>query len=198
MNKRRQINDIYYIKAEFDCRLGLVYSRLEDTNSEALFMEYNTSELCDLYADNIDVLEPIFTSFGGAYSYAGEVTTIKCFEDKGLVDRVLATDGSGKVLVIDGGGSVRRALLDAYNVQMAVDNNWQGILCYGSVREVDVLEELDIGIHALAAIPVNADNKEIGDLDIAVNFGGVTFLPEDQLYADGTGVILSAEVLDLD
>lgn len=161
-------------------------------------MEYNTSEICDLFTDSIDVLDPMFSSFGGRYSYAGEVTTVKCFEDKGLVDKVLASNGEGKVLLIDGGGSTRRALLDAYNVRLAVENGWEGILCYGSVREIDVLEELDIGIHALTAIPVNAIANEVGDIDVAVNFAGVTFLPEDHLYADGTGIVLSPEALDLD
>lgn len=161
-------------------------------------MEINTSELCDLYADRIDVVDPIFTSYGGAFSYAGEITTIKCFEDRGLVDKVLATNGIGKVLLIDGGGSVRRALLDPENVQLAVDNGWEGIICYGAVRDVDLLEEFNIGIHAISAIPVAAESREIGDLDIAVNFGGVTFLPEDLVYADGTGIVLSPEPLDVE
>ncbi|WP_371193499.1 ribonuclease E activity regulator RraA [Glaciecola sp. SC05] len=161
-------------------------------------MEINTSELCDMYADRIDVVEPIFTSYGGAISYAGEVTTIKCFEDRGLVDKVLATNGIGKVLLIDGGGSLRRALIDTDNVQMAVDNGWEGIICYGAVRDVDLLEEFSIGIHAISAIPVAAESREIGDLDIAVNFAGVTFLPEDLVYADGTGIVLSPEPLDVE
>ncbi|MEM0911661.1 MAG: ribonuclease E activity regulator RraA [Pseudomonadota bacterium] len=161
-------------------------------------MDYNTSELCDLFADNIDVLEPSFNNYGGRYSYAGEVTTVKCFEDKGLIDKMLSSNGQGKVLLIDGGGSVRRALLDSDNVQLAVENEWEGIICFGAVREVDVLEEYDIGIHALNAIPVAADTREVGDLDIAVNFAGVTFLPEDYVYADGTGIVLAPEPLDID
>nr|WP_136251565.1 ribonuclease E activity regulator RraA [Ningiella ruwaisensis] len=161
-------------------------------------MEINTSELCDLYADRIDVVEPVFTNYGGAFSYAGEISTIKCFEDRGLVDKVLATNGIGKVLLIDGGGSTRRALVDAENVQLAVENGWEGIVCYGAVRDVDLLEEFDIGIHAINSIPVAADSREIGDLDIAVNFAGVTFLPEDFIYADGTGIILSPEPLDIE
>lgn len=160
-------------------------------------MQINTSEICDIYADNVDVLEPIFVNYGAVDAYMGEVITIKCFEDKGLVDKTLATPGEGKVLLIDAGGSTRRAILDAYNVQMAVDNGWEGIICYGCVREVDLLEEMEIGIHALSAIPVNAEIREIGDLDVAVNFAGVTFLPEDQIYADSTGIVLSAEPLDL-
>lgn len=161
-------------------------------------MEINTSEICDIYADNVDVLEPVLSNFGGRDAYSGEVLTVKCFEDKGLVDKALATPGLGKVLVVDGGGSTRRALIDAYNAQMAIENEWEGIVCYGSVREVDVLATLDIGIHAIAAIPVNAGIKEEGEVDIPVNFAGVTFLPEDSIYADSTGVVLSAEILDLD
>ena len=161
-------------------------------------MEYNTSELCDLFADSVDVVDPIFASFGGRYSFGGEITTIKCFEDRGLVDRVLAQPGAGKVLLIDGGGSSRRALFDASSAQIAIDNDWEGVVIYGSVREVDSLAELDIGVLAVAAIPVNAECESIGEIDVPVNFGGVTFLPEDHLYADSTGVILSPEPLDLD
>ena len=161
-------------------------------------MEYNTSELCDLFADIVDVVDPIFASFGGRYSFGGEITTIKCFEDRGLIDRVLAQPGAGKVLLIDGGGSSRRALFDASSAQVAIDNDWEGVVIYGSVREVDSLAELDIGVLAVAAIPVNAECESIGEVDVPVNFGGVTFLPEDHLYADSTGVILSPEPLDLD
>ena len=161
-------------------------------------MEYNTSELCDLFADSVDVVDPIFASFGGRYSFGGEITTIKCFEDRGLVDRVLAQPGAGKVLLIDGGGSSRRALFDASSAQIAIDNDWEGVVIYGSVREVDSLAELDICVLAVAAIPVNAECESIGEVDVPVNFGGVTFLPEDHLYADSTGVILSPEPLDLD
>ena len=161
-------------------------------------MEYNTSELCDLFADSVDVVDPIFASFGGRYSFGGEITTIKCFEDRGLIDRVLAQPGAGKVLLIDGGGSSRRALFDASSAQVAIDNDWEGVVIYGSVREVDSLAELDIGVLAVAAIPVNAECESSGEVDLPVNFGGVTFLPEDHLYADSTGVILSPEPLDLD
>ena len=161
-------------------------------------MEYNTSELCDLFADSVDVVEPIFASYGGRISFGGEITTVKCYEDKGLIDRVLAENGEGKVLLIDGGGSVRRALIDAGIAQQAVENGWEGIVCYGSVREVDALEELDIGILAVGSIPVLAGDEQTGDIDLAVNFAGVTFLPEDHLYADSTGIVLSPEPLDID
>jgi len=89
-------------------------------------------------------------------------------------------------------------LIDSSAAQLACDNGWEGIVCYGSVREVDELEEINIGIHAIASIPVSADDQDTGETDVAVNFGGVTFLPEDHLYADTTGIILSPEPLDLE
>lgn len=161
-------------------------------------MEYNTSELCNTYMEMVDVVEPMFSSFGGRSSFGGMVSTIKCFEASGLIIEAVKENGVGRVLLIDGGGSLRRALIDADIAETAADNGWEGIVCYGCVREVDALEELDIGIQALASIPVGASDSDVGELDIPVNFGGVTFLPEDHLYADTTGVILSPEPLDIE
>ncbi|MCG6231359.1 ribonuclease E activity regulator RraA [Vibrio furnissii] len=159
-------------------------------------MEYNTSALCDIYLDQVDVVEPMFSNFGGCASSAGQVTTIKCFEDNGLLRETLEQDGLGRVLLIDGGGSLRRALVDAELAAIAEENEWEGIVVYGCVREVDELEDMSIGIQALASIPVGAPAQGIGEVDVPVNFGGVTFLPEDYLYADNTGIILSQEPLN--
>ena len=161
-------------------------------------MFIDTSELCDLYAEQVDVVEPIFSSFGGVSNFYGKVTTVKCFESNGLIAEVLEENGEGRVLVVDGGGAVRRGLIDAELAQLAVDNGWEGIVVYGAVRQIQKLENLDIGIHALAPIPVSADESSAGESDIPVNFGGVTFFPEDYIYADLTGIILSQEPLDLD
>lgn len=161
-------------------------------------MEYNTSDLCDIYADLIDVVDPIFSNYGGRNSFGGKVVTIKCFEDSSVINQVVETNGEGKVLVIDGGGSTRRALLDFNIANIAARNSWEGIICYGSVRDVDAIEELDIGIQALISIPVGAPNKGTGEGDLAINFAGVTFLPDDHIYADNTGIILSPEPLDID
>ena len=161
-------------------------------------MQYNTSLLCDIYADTVDVVEPLLTNFGGRNSFAGEVVTIKCFESVGLIYKVLAENGAGKVLLVDGGGSLRRALVNADIAELAVENNWEGIVINGCIREVDLLEELDIGIQAITAIPVGAEDSEIGEINAPVNFAGVTFLPEDVLYADSTGIIISPEPLEIE
>ena len=86
-------------------------------------MDFDTSILCDYYPEDINVVEPLFTNFGGISSFSGQVITVKCFEDNGLLYELLQSNGSGKVLVIDGGGSVRRALIDAELVDIAVQNN---------------------------------------------------------------------------
>lgn len=161
-------------------------------------MFIDTSELCDLYAEQVDVVEPIFSSFGGVSNFYGKVTTVKCFESSGLIAEVLEENGEGRVLVVDGGGAVRRGLIDAELAQLAVDNGWEGIVVYGAVRQIQQLENLDIGIHALAPIPVSADESVAGESDVPVNFGSVTFFPEDYIYADLTGIILSQEPLYLD
>ena len=160
-------------------------------------MRIDTSELCDIYLDQVDVVDPIFSSFGGISSFSGKVTTVKCFENNGLIAEVLEEDGHGRVLLVDGGGAVRRALIDAELAQIAADNGWEGIIVYGAVRQIDQLENIEIGIQALAPIPVGADEQNIGEVDVPVNFGGVSFLPEDFVYADLTGIILSPEQLDL-
>lgn len=158
----------------------------------------DTSELCDIYADQVDVVEPIFSSFGGKSCFYGKITTVKCFENNGLIAEVLEENGQGRVLLVDGGGLVRRALIDAQLAQLAADNGWEGIIVNGAVRQLDILESLDLGIQALAPIPVGASSESHGEVDTPVNFGGVTFLPEDYVYADLTGIVLSPELLDLE
>lgn len=161
-------------------------------------MKYDTSELCDIYHEDVNVVEPIFANFGGRTSFGGRITTVKCFEDNGILYDILEEEGEGRVLVIDGGGSVRRALIDAELANLALQNNWEGIVVYGAVRQVDELAELDVGIQALASTPAGADGQGIGESDIRTNFGGVTFFSGDHLYADNTGIILSEEALDIE
>lgn len=154
-------------------------------------MDFETSILCDYYPEDVNVVEPIFANFGGITSFSGQVITVKCFEDNGILYEILQNDGTGKVLVIDGGGSTRRALIDSELVDIAIQNHWEGIIVYGAVRQIDYLADAEIGIQAIAAIPVGADDQGIGESDIKVNFGSVTFFSGDFIYADNTGIILS-------
>ena len=161
-------------------------------------MDYSTSDLCDHFADVVDVLEPMFINFGGRHNFSGRIKTVKCFENNELIRDILSQDGDECVLLIDGGGSTRRALIDIELAELAIENNWQGIIVYGAVRHVDELEELDLGIQAIASIPVAADSTGAGEDGIGVNFAGVSFFDDDFIYADSTGIVLSAEELELE
>lgn len=161
-------------------------------------MQYNTSELCDIYHEEVNVVEPLFSNFGGRNSFAGQITTVKCFEDNGILYELLEEEGAGRVLVVDGGGAIRRALIDAELAQLAEQNHWEGLVVYGAIRHVDELAELELGIQALAAIPVGVTSEGNGESDIRVTFGGVTFFSGDHLYADNTGIILAENPLDIE
>ena len=114
--------------------------------------------------------------FWGRTSFGGQITTVKCFEDNGLLYDLLEENGRGRVLLVDGGGSVRRALVDAALAQLAVQNEWEGIVVYGSVRQVDDTEELDIGIQAIAAIPQARRAKALAKATCASTSAASPFL----------------------
>lgn len=156
----------------------------------------STPDLCDAFPDDVQVLEPLLAGYGGRDSFGGEIVTIKCHEDNSLVKEQAARPGHGKVMVVDGGGSLRRALLGDMIAASATGNGWEGLIIYGCVRDVDALVDLDLGVQALASIPLKTDKRGIGDLNVSVTFGGVTFVPGHYVYADNNGVVVSARPLD--
>lgn len=160
-------------------------------------MHYITPDLCDAYPDQVQVLDPMFSSFGGHDSFGGQIVTVKCFEDNSKVKELVEQPGQGKVMVVDGGGSLRRALLGDMLAQKAAQNGWEGIVVYGCVRDVDVLAQIDLGVQALAPHPLKTDKRGIGDINVPVTFAGVTFRPGEFIYADNNGVIVSPIALTM-
>ncbi|MEE4908923.1 ribonuclease E activity regulator RraA [Pseudomonas alliivorans] len=160
-------------------------------------MHYLTPDLCDAYPDLIQVVEPMFSNFGGRDSFGGKIVTLKCFEDNSLVKEQIALDGKGKVLVVDGGGSLRCAMLGDMVAEQASKNGWEGVLIYGCVRDVDMLAQTDLGVQALASHPKKSEKRGVGELNVPVTFSGVTFKPGDYLYADNNGVIISPSPLTM-
>jgi regulator of ribonuclease activity A len=158
-------------------------------------MSISTPDLCDAYPDLIRVVAPLFTTYGGKASFGGAIVTVKCFEDNSLVREQVRLPGTGKVLVVDGGGSLRRALLGDRVAAAAADNGWEGLIIFGGIRDVDAVGRIALGVKALGAIPVKTEKRGLGDLNIAVTFGGVTFHPGEYVYADNNGIIVSAEPL---
>jgi len=159
--------------------------------------QWTTPDICDAYPEEVAVLQPMMKSFGGLSHFCGEVVTIKCHEDNSLVKEQASLPGNGRVMVVDGGGSLRRALLGDMIAEAAVNNGWSGLIIYGSVRDVDALAALELGVQALTAIPVKTLKRGIGDLNIEIEFGGVTFNPGDYVYADNNGVVVAKTALDL-
>jgi len=158
-------------------------------------MSFSTPDLCDDFPELVRVVEPMFINFGGTTTFGGEIITVKCFEDNSLVKENASKPGYGKVMVVDDDGSLRRALLGDLIAKDAVKNGWEGFIIYGCIRDVDIINRLDVGVHALDTVPLKTEKKGIGELNIAVTFGGVTFRPGEYVYADNNGVIVSKEKL---
>ena len=154
-----------------------------------------TPDLCDQYPHLVRVLEPMMRNYGGRKQFSGAIVTVKCFEDNSCVKQLVATAGQGRVLVVDGGGSMRRACLGDMLDAEACRNGWSGIVIYGCIRDVDEIAATDIGVQALAVHPMKTEKKNIGEIDIPVTFGGITFTPGDYLYADNNGVLVTSEPL---
>lgn len=154
-------------------------------------MTFSTPDICDEYSGRIQVLEPLFRDFGGKRKFCGEIVTVKCYEDNSMVKSTLAGKGRGKVLVVDGGGSLRCALLGDLLGAMAIENGWQGVLVNGCVRDVEILKGMELGVRALESHPLKSEKRGEGELDVIVRFAGVSIEPGWYLYADENGVIVA-------
>ncbi|HNJ77220.1 MAG TPA: ribonuclease E activity regulator RraA [Azospira sp.] len=162
-------------------------------------MTFKTPDLCDQFeADlgaSVRVVAPMFKRYGGRNAFSGRIATLKLFEDNSLVRTAFGEDGKGKVLVIDGGGSLRCALVGDQLAILAQKNGWEGVVVYGCIRDSGDINGIDIGVRALDTHPQKSIKKNVGDRDIAVTFGGVTFKPGEYLYADEDGVLVSDKPL---
>ncbi|HNU11044.1 MAG TPA: ribonuclease E activity regulator RraA [Rubrivivax sp.] len=156
--------------------------------------DFSTCDLCDAHKNDSDgafrVLPPVFPSYGGRRRFAGPVATVKCHEDNSLVKAALDTPGQGRVLVVDGGGSLRRALVGGNLAAAAARNGWAGVVVDGAVRDAAELAACDVGIRALALMPLPTEKRNQGQADVAVTIQGVTVRPGEWLYADEDGIVV--------
>lgn len=150
-----------------------------------------TADLCDEHGDKLQVCEPIFQMFGGRRAFAGPVSTVRCFEDNTRVKEAVDGPGEGHVLVVDGGGSRRRALFGDKLGSAAVKNGWAGVIIYGCIRDSGELGQMNLGLRALGTMPLRSDKRGEGERDIPVRFAGATFRPGDYVYVDEDGVVVS-------
>jgi regulator of ribonuclease activity A len=159
--------------------------------------DFATCDLCDAHKsdDTLRVLPPVFQSYGGRVRFSGPVVTVKCFEDNSLVKAALESPGQGQVLVVDGGGSLRRALVGGNIGAAAAKNGWAGVVVDGCVRDKAELAACDVGIRALALLPLPTQRRNEGQRDITVFVQGVPVRPGDWLYADEDGIVVAAKAL---
>ena len=157
-----------------------------------------TPDLCDRFGDRVAVAEPLFLDFGGRDAFAGAIETVRVFEDNALVRRILETPGRGRVLVVDGGGSRRCALLGGRLAVLASSNGWSGIVVNGCVRDVGEIGAAAVGVKALAACPRPPSKTGAGDQGVVVTFAGVSFTPGHLLWGDRDGLVVGEPGLPLD
>jgi regulator of ribonuclease activity A len=160
---------------------------------------FATCDLCDEHKNNTDgdfrVLPPVFKDFGRRIKFSGQVSTVKCFEDNTLVKAAVDSPGNGRVLVVDGGASLRRALVGGNLGKAAAKNGWAGVVVDGCVRDSAELSECDVGIRALALMPLPTEKRQEGQSDVAVQVQGVWVRPGDWLYADEDGIVVASRPL---
>ena len=162
-------------------------------------MDFKTPDLCDAFegelGKSVRVVAPMFKRYGARASFCGRIVTLKLFEDNTLVRTVFSEDGKSKVLVIDGGGSMRCALVGDQLAALANKNGWEGVIVYGCIRDSGDINTVDIGMRALDTHPQRSLKKGVGERDLTVTFGGVSFYPGEYLYADEDGVLVSSQEL---
>ena len=164
------------------------------TTSTTASGDFATCDLCDAHMADVGktffVLPPVFRDLGGVPRFSGIVATVKCHDDNSMVKAALDEPGNGRVLVVDGGGSVRRALVGGNVAAAAAKNGWAGVVVDGAVRDVAELAAANVGIRALALIPIPTAKRGVGERDVPVQIQGVWVRPGDRLYADADGMVL--------
>ena len=158
-------------------------------------MGYDIADIHDEHGDSLQMADPIFRNYGGHRRFHGEIHTIRIFHDFGLVKTTLQRKGEGRVLVVDGGGSTRFALLGDRLAKMGVDNGWAGIVLNGCLRDSHAISRLDIGVKALNVCPVKPPATDEGESGIKVQFASVIFCPGSFVYCDADGIMVSSQPL---
>ena len=156
-----------------------------------------TPDIADEYPEDVHAIELDFRNYGAVKAFSGEVVTVKCFEDNSVIKELVGTPGEGRVIVADGGGSKRRALLGDMLAAKAADNGWAGLIICGVIRDVDEIGNTELGVQALGTIPLKTEKLGHGQQGIPLQMGGVKVHPGDWAYADNNGVLIAGRELPI-
>jgi len=165
-------------------------------------MKVSTPDICDAHEEKIAqgklrVLDSLFNNYGKLDSFYGKAVTIKCFEDNSVLKKLVDTSGEGQVIVMDGGGSLRRAILGDMLAEKAAVNGWSGIVINGCIRDCDEIAQTSIGVKALNTHPMKTEKRGLGDLNVSLSFAGHTVNPGNWVYSDNNGILISDSELEL-
>jgi regulator of ribonuclease activity A len=155
-----------------------------------------TPDICDKHEDKITQLGLPLQSFGRRAAFYGQIVTVRCYHDNSKVREMLSQDGTGKVLFVDGHGSLQKALLGDQLAILAIENNWEGIIVNGAVRDVVMMSEMELGIQALGTNPFKTEKRGVGEVNVSLTIHNQMIQPGDYIYADWNGVLMSKELLD--
>ncbi|MEU9779944.1 ribonuclease E activity regulator RraA [Streptomyces phaeochromogenes] len=150
-----------------------------------------TADLYDEHGDDLQSCTTQFRLFGARTSFEGVVTTVRCHEDNVILKATLGEPGAGRVLVVDGGGSLAAALMGDLIADLGASSGWEGVVINGAVRDVEALSKINLGVKALGSNPRKSRKEGLGDRDVEVSFGGVTFTPGCHLYSDADGILVT-------
>jgi regulator of ribonuclease activity A len=185
--------EVYSLRAVSACAKS-GYTGCPCYSGDPLMQKISTPDLSDNF-DDVRALELSFVNYGAVRCFSGKVVTIKCYEDNSLVKQTVAEPGEGRVIVVDGGGSRRRALLGDMLAEQAANNGWSGLVIYGVIRDVDEIAQTEIGVQALGHCPLKTQKLGVGQKDVVLRFGGAEISPGDYVYADNNGVLVSTREL---
>ncbi|MGX9416996.1 putative 4-hydroxy-4-methyl-2-oxoglutarate aldolase [Vibrio sp. RC27] len=157
-----------------------------------------TPDICDKFESQVTMLDVPLHNFGQKSTFWGEVVTVRCYHDTSVVREVLSQNGKGKVLVVDGNGSCQKALFGVQMAIMAIENEWEGIVIYGAVRDAAQLSEMYLGIKALATCPFKTHRHDSGQANVRLCIAKQQILPGDYLYSDWNAILIAESKLDID
>jgi regulator of ribonuclease activity A len=158
-------------------------------------MTFKTTDLCDEFSAELQIATPVFRHFGGRTCFAGPAATVKCFEDNSRVKEAVGEPGKGQILVVDAGGSMRCAVLGDLLAKLAADNGWNGVVINGCIRDSADMRAFDLGVMALASIPLRSEKKGEGQRDVVIQMPGARVRPGDWVYVDEDGMVVAGRKL---
>lgn len=156
-----------------------------------------TPDICDKFEDKVRLLNLPLQNFGQKTAFFGEIVTVRCYHDNSKVREMLSQDGKGKVLVVDGHGSSQKALLGDQLAILAIENNWEGVIIFGAVRDVAQMAQMSLGVKALGTSPFKTEKRGAGEVNVTLMMLNQIVQPKEYIYADWNGILISKQALEI-